>query len=134
MCQTVFLVANVFCTLPFMYAIQKKGIRINLIIGSFLITVFTWFRSLVVKSEDLWTVFYWSIPMAIGACFYFNLTTKICFDWFPVRQRYIALGIACIPYGIGPLVAFWIPDNYVSTAIKVKLSEQEENFHQYLIF
>mmetsp|Transcript_23395 Transcript_23395/g.23019 ORF Transcript_23395/g.23019 Transcript_23395/m.23019 type:complete len:162 (+) Transcript_23395:159-644(+) len=134
LCNDVFLIVHFLITIPLMKLLQVKGLQFNVIVPAIIICVFCWGRQLIYYVENLWIVFVFTIPLAVGQAFYANMTSKLVEEWFPEKQRRIAMVIATLPFSLGPFFGFLLPNYFVKQEDMFKPKVSREEFNRYLLF
>ncbi|MEA2102180.1 MAG: MFS transporter [Thermodesulfobacteriota bacterium] len=93
--MTVFLV---FC-IPASYVIDTYGIKVGVGFGAILTAIFGVMKAIFPDNYQM--IFYAYIGLAIAQPFIMNAMTKVGANWFPIRERAMAVGLAALSQYIG---------------------------------
>jgi FLVCR family MFS transporter 7 len=95
----IFMGVFIIACIPASFIIDKYGIRIGVGIGAVFTGVFGIFKGVFADSYTMVVIA--QIGLAIGQPFIINAATKVAGQWFPIKERATAVGIATMAQFIG---------------------------------
>ena len=113
----LFMLVFLVVCLPASYVIDTFGIRIGIGIGALLTGLFGMFKGFFATDYFLMVVA--QTGLAVAQPFILNAATKVAVQWFPVRERATAVGIATLAQFLGIIAVMVVtpilisgPDGY----------------------
>jgi len=95
----IFMGVFIIVCIPASFIIDKFGIRVGVGIGAMLTGVFGLFKGVFADSYTMVVIA--QVGLAIGQPFIINAATKVAGQWFPIKERATAVGIATMAQFIG---------------------------------
>ena len=95
----LFMLVFLIACLPASYVIDTFGIRIGIGIGALLTGLFGIFKGVFATDYTLMIVA--QSGLAVAQPFILNASTKVAVQWFPIRERATAVGIATLAQFLG---------------------------------
>ncbi|MFC2096712.1 MFS transporter [Bacteroidota bacterium] len=95
----IFMGVFIVVCIPASYIIDKYGIRIGVGIGAVLVGIFGLLKGIFADSYTM--VIIAQIGLAVGQPFIINAATKVAGQWFPIKERATAVGIATLAQFVG---------------------------------
>lgn len=95
----IFMGVFIIVCIPASFIVDKYGIRLGVGIGALLVGVFGIFKGVFAESYTM--VVITQIGLAIGQPFIINAATKVAGQWFPIKERATAVGIATMAQFLG---------------------------------
>ncbi len=99
----IFMGVFLIVCVPASFIIDTFGIRVGVGIGAVLTGIFGLFKGVFASSYSM--VVMAQIGLAIGQPFIINAATKVAGQWFPIKERATAVGIATLAQFIGIIAA-----------------------------
>jgi FLVCR family MFS transporter 7 len=98
----VFMAVYLVAGIPASYVIDTHGLTKGVRIGALLMLGFALARAAFSDSYTL--VLLAQVGIAVGQPFVFNAGTKLASQWFPIRERGLAVGLATLSQFVGVIV------------------------------
>lgn len=98
----VFMVVFLIVCIPASWVIDTYGIRVGIGIGAVLTGVFSMVKALY--PHNYIPVMAAQTGLAVAQPFILNAVTKVAFQWFPINERAIAVGLATLAQFLGIIV------------------------------
>ncbi|MFC2117451.1 MFS transporter [Bacteroidota bacterium] len=95
----IFMGVFIVVCIPASFIIDKYGIRIGVGIGAVLVGIFGLLKGIFADSYTM--VIIAQIGLAVGQPFIINAATKVAGQWFPIKERATAVGIATLAQFVG---------------------------------
>ncbi|MBU0712122.1 MFS transporter [bacterium] len=99
----IFMGVFLIVCVPASFIIDTYGIRIGVGIGAALTGIFGLFKGVFASSYSM--VVLAQIGLAVGQPFIINAATKVAGQWFPIKERATAVGIATLAQFVGIIAA-----------------------------
>lgn len=106
----VYLPVNYFAS----KGIEKFGLKWGTGIGVILTGVFGFLRAIV---PNYWVVFAFQIMCAIGQPFVLNSFTKLAINWFPEKEKALAVSLGTVGILLGAALGMFLPGIFLSAGI-----------------
>ncbi len=106
----VYLPVNYFAS----KGIEKFGLKWGTGIGVILTGVFGFLRAIV---PNYWVVFAFQIMCAIGQPFVLNSFTKLAINWFPEKEKALAVSLGTVGILLGAALGMFLPGMFLSAGI-----------------
>ncbi len=110
----VYLPVNYFAS----KGIERFGLKWGTGIGVILTGVFGFLRAIV---PNYWVVFAFQIMCAIGQPFVLNSFTKLAINWFPEKEKALAVSLGTVGILLGAALGMLLPGMFLSAGIDIIL-------------
>ncbi|MHA1418688.1 MAG: MFS transporter [Candidatus Heimdallarchaeaceae archaeon] len=94
--------------------IERFGLKWGTGIGVILTGVFGFLRAIV---PNYWVVFVFQILCAIGQPFVLNSFTKLAINWFPEKEKALAVSLGTVGILLGVALGMFVPGMFLSVGI-----------------
>ena len=110
----VYLPVNYFAS----KGIEKFGLKWGTGIGVILTGVFGFLRAIV---PNYWAVFAFQIMCAVGQPFVLNSFTKLAINWFPEKEKALAVSLGTMGILLGAALGMFLPGMFLGLGINIIL-------------
>lgn len=98
----VFMIVFLIGSMPASAILEARGVKFGVRIGAALTAVFGLMKGVFADSYAL--VLTAQVGLAVAQPFVLNATTKLVGDWFPLRERALAVGLATLSQFVGIVI------------------------------
>ncbi len=110
----VYLPVNYFAS----KGIERFGLKWGTGIGVILTGIFGFLRAIV---PNYWVVFAFQIMCAVGQPFVLNSFTKLAINWFPEKEKALAVSLGTMGILLGAALGMFLPGMFLSIGIDIIL-------------
>ncbi|CDW88459.1 major facilitator superfamily protein [Stylonychia lemnae] len=108
------MVAFIFMNFPSVAALDKRGLRFGLVIGSLLTAIGCWFRCFL--NYSFWFAIVGQTIMAIAQPFLINAPGKVSGNWFGEKERIYTTAIGVNANILGNSLGYFLPSLFVKNS------------------
>jgi len=120
----IYMVLYIPLIFPAAWLLDKKGLRLGLLIGSFGTCLGSWIKVFATGSDMFWLTFIGQTIVAASQIFVLGVPAQLAATWFPSDQISTATSVGVFGNQLGVALGFVIP------AMVVRDQVAPENYHQ----
>jgi len=119
----IYMVTYIPLIFPASWFLQKKGLRLSVLLGSFGTCVGSWIKVLATSPSQWWLLFSGQTVVAVSQIFILGIPAQLAATWFPSDQVSSACAIGVFGNQLGIALGFVVPASIVRSDKSVEAVE-----------